>query len=61
MTLAGATFPTDAVLYKIRINSVAYDIASRAELETISVAFREWVDNPDGVFIVPHAEIIARA
>lgn len=34
--------------------------ASRAELKEMSVAWREWSQNPDGWFLVPHGEIICR-
>ena len=34
--------------------------ATRAELEDISAAWREWSQHPDGWFLVPHGEIICR-
>ncbi|WP_430646423.1 methyltransferase domain-containing protein [Agromyces sp. GXS1127] len=35
--------------------------ATRAELEEISAAWRRWAGDPDGWFLMPHGEIIARA
>ncbi|MCK3770040.1 class I SAM-dependent methyltransferase [Microbacterium aerolatum] len=37
------------------------DMATRADLETISSAWRRWADDGDGWYLVPHGEIIARA
>ena len=45
----------------IASQAVEYGACERAELQTISEAFREWTANPDATFIVPHCEIIARA
>ena len=36
-------------------------LADRAELEAISAAWRRWVEDPDGWFMVPNGEILARA
>jgi SAM-dependent methyltransferase len=36
-------------------------MATRAELEEISAAWRRWAADGDGWFLVPHGEIIARA
>ena len=33
----------------------------RADLETISSAWRRWAEDGDGWYLVPHGEIIARA
>lgn len=41
--------------------AIEYGICEHTELQGISAAFREWTDNPDATFIVPHCEIIARA
>ena len=35
-------------------------IATTAELEGFAAAFRRWADAPDGWFIVPHGEVLAR-
>ncbi len=35
--------------------------SSRAELQRISVAWRDWAADHDGWFLMPHGEIIARA
>lgn len=37
------------------------DMATRADLEAISSAWRRWADDGDGWYLVPHGEIIARA
>ncbi|GAA4805149.1 class I SAM-dependent methyltransferase [Tomitella cavernea] len=34
--------------------------ATRAELEEISAAWLRWADDPDGVLVVPHVEVLAR-
>lgn len=36
-------------------------MATRADLEAISSAWRRWADDGDGWYLVPHGEIIARA
>ncbi len=40
--------------------AIAYGYSDLAELETIAAAFRRWADSPDGFFLVPHCEILAR-
>ncbi|MFV0524506.1 MAG: methyltransferase domain-containing protein [Acidimicrobiales bacterium] len=35
-------------------------LTERAELESISAAWRDWADRPDGWFVIPHGEILAR-
>jgi len=35
--------------------------ADRAELEEISRAWREWAENDDGWFLVPHGEVVCRS
>src|SRR5664280_783210 len=35
-------------------------LATRSELEEISSAFRQWGEQPDGVFLVLHGEVLAR-
>jgi len=39
---------------------VAYELSDADELESIARAFLEWAASPDGVFVVPHVEILAR-
>ena len=39
--------------------AVAYGLSDPGELEVIARAFLNWADSPDGVFIVPHVEILA--
>jgi SAM-dependent methyltransferase len=40
--------------------SVEYGLSDPAELESIGQAFLRWAASDDGVFIVPHVEILAR-
>jgi SAM-dependent methyltransferase len=40
--------------------AVAYDLSNAQELEGIGQAFLRWAAAPDGVFIVPNVEILAR-
>ena len=40
--------------------AVAYGLSDTDELESIAQAFLSWAASPDGVFIVPHVEILAR-
>lgn len=41
-------------------DAVAAGIASRDELVTISRAWREWLEHPDGWFAMPHGEVLCR-
>lgn len=40
--------------------SVEYGLSTPAELASIAAAFRRWAGSPDGVFIAPNVEILAR-
>jgi ubiquinone/menaquinone biosynthesis C-methylase UbiE len=40
--------------------AVAYGMSNPDELEEIAQAFLGWAASPDGVFVVPHVEILAR-
>ena len=40
--------------------AVAYGLADTAELEDMAAAFTRWAASDDGVFVVPHFEILAR-
>jgi SAM-dependent methyltransferase len=40
--------------------AVDYGLATTAELESISAAFRRWAEQDDGVFILLHGEVLAR-
>ncbi|MBD8726358.1 methyltransferase domain-containing protein [Frigoribacterium sp. CFBP 13707] len=42
-------------------DAVARGVATAAELEAIADAWRAWRDAPDGVLMMPHGEMIARA
>jgi ubiquinone/menaquinone biosynthesis C-methylase UbiE len=40
--------------------AVAYGLSDADELERLAQAFLSWAASPDGVFVVPHVEILAR-
>ena len=40
--------------------AVAYGLTDSAELAGLATAFRSWADEPDGFFMVPHVEVLAR-
>jgi SAM-dependent methyltransferase len=40
--------------------AVEYGFSTREELEAIAAAWRWWLQQDDGFFVVPHAELIAR-
>ncbi|WP_427015620.1 methyltransferase domain-containing protein [Pseudarthrobacter sp. P1] len=40
--------------------SLGYGLADREKLERISAAWRAWGESPDGWFLIPNGEIIAR-
>jgi hypothetical protein len=40
--------------------AVSYGLSDANELEAIAQAFMSWAESPDGVFAVPHVEILAR-
>jgi SAM-dependent methyltransferase len=41
--------------------AVEYGIATEAELVGVAGSWREWAAEPDGVFVVVHGEVVARA
>ncbi len=41
--------------------AVEYGLVSPADLEEMAAGFRRWADEDDGVFIVVHGEVLARA
>jgi SAM-dependent methyltransferase len=41
--------------------AIDYGFADRAELDDIAAAFRRWAEHDDGVFLVVHGEVLARA
>jgi hypothetical protein len=41
--------------------AVNYGIATEAELAEVVASWREWATEPDGVFVVVHGEVVARA
>jgi ubiquinone/menaquinone biosynthesis C-methylase UbiE len=40
--------------------AIDYGMSDAVELESIGQAFLRWADTPDGVFIIPNVEILAR-
>jgi ubiquinone/menaquinone biosynthesis C-methylase UbiE len=40
--------------------AVDYGLSDTDELRSLAVAWRRWADAPDGCFIVPHGEVLAR-
>ena len=44
----------------VLLSAVAYELTDLNELQSIAEAFANWAGSPDGVFIVPHVEILAR-
>ncbi|HET6963285.1 MAG TPA: methyltransferase domain-containing protein [Acidimicrobiales bacterium] len=38
-----------------------YGLSTRGELEEVASGWREWGTNPDGLFVVVHVEVLARA
>ena len=51
----------DRVRYsRFATQAVEYALSDPAELEAISGAFTRWAGSDDGVFVVPHVEILAR-
>jgi ubiquinone/menaquinone biosynthesis C-methylase UbiE len=40
--------------------ALAYGLSDAAELAAIAAAWRRWVRRPDGYFVVPHGEVLAR-
>ena len=50
---------------RVRFTSFAthakdYGLSDETELEDIAAAFESWATAPDGVFVVPHVEVLAR-
>ncbi|MEI8050761.1 MAG: methyltransferase domain-containing protein [Actinomycetes bacterium] len=50
---------------RMRESDLAYQaledgLSSPTELEGIAAAFLEWADDPEGLFVVPHVEVLAR-
>ncbi len=50
---------------RVRFSSFAthakdYGFSDETELEDIATAFESWATAPDGVFVVPHVEVLAR-
>jgi SAM-dependent methyltransferase len=41
--------------------AVEYGLSTTAELDDLGTAFERWASDPDGVFVVPHVEVLARS
>ena len=52
--------PTGFATRASREQAVEYGLSDAAELEAIAGAFGRWAAAPDGVFVIPHVEILAR-
>jgi SAM-dependent methyltransferase len=51
----------DRIRYsRIAEQAIEYGLSTTEELEDISQAFLRWAASPDGVFMLPHIEILAR-
>ncbi|MGR0317823.1 methyltransferase domain-containing protein [Agromyces sp. ZXT2-3] len=57
----GGNWAERAVQSTFAAHAIESGHATRAELEAISAAWRRWAADPDGWFLMPHGEIIARA
>jgi SAM-dependent methyltransferase len=40
--------------------AISYELSDRDELAAIAAAWRSWAMQPNGVFVVPHGEVLAR-
>jgi hypothetical protein len=40
--------------------AITYGLSDEAELAAIEAAWRQWIDEPDAMFVVPSVEVIAR-
>ena len=49
-----------SVMSSFADQAVAYGIATREELLHVAAGWRTWAQHDDGVFVVPHGEIVAR-
>jgi ubiquinone/menaquinone biosynthesis C-methylase UbiE len=48
-------------LSRLAEQAVTYGLSDTDELDNIAQAFLRWTASPDGVFVVPHVEILARS
>ncbi|MEI8392944.1 MAG: methyltransferase domain-containing protein [Actinomycetes bacterium] len=58
-TLWGETWADRVRQSSYAEQALAYGLSSSAELQEIAGAFLRWASDPDGVFIVVHAEVVA--
>ena len=55
----GGTWADRVVQSSYAEQAISYGLSNQDELEAIAAAFRHWSADPDGVFIVVHAEVLA--
>ncbi len=55
----GSLWATRVTASSLAEQAVAKGIATAEELESIADGFRDWSQNPDGYFTVPHGELLA--
>ena len=58
-SLWGGTWADRVVHSSYAEQAISYGLSNQDELEAIAAAFRRWSADPDGVFIVVHAEVLA--
>jgi ubiquinone/menaquinone biosynthesis C-methylase UbiE len=56
----GGLWADRVVLSAFAEQAVSYGLSDRDELASIADGWRDWIDQPDGVFIVVHVEVLAR-
>ena len=56
----GGLWADRVVLSEFARQAVEYGEATSGELEDLSRAFREWAEAPEGLFVVPSVEVLAR-
>ncbi len=57
----GGLWADRVVASEFGTQAVEYGLATPEELDVIAEAFRRWADNPDGVCITVHGEVLAQA
>lgn len=57
----GSTWAERVVSSALADQAIAGGLATPAELDEISTGWRQWIDEPDGWFVVVHGELICRA
>lgn len=57
----GGAWADRAVESQFAAHAIESGHSTPAELRSIAAAWRDWVSDPDGWFLMPHGEIVARA